>query len=86
MGSQGHASDRAGNESGWSETAKEGVERVRASVREAADNVRETASGQGGRALDEAADFIREQPLVTIAITGAICFAIGLLLGHRNAD
>ena len=63
--------------------AGEGMERAKASVREAAGSVRETLAGPGGRAVDEATGFVREQPLVALAVTGAICLAFGLLLGRR---
>ena len=66
-----------------SEKARAGAERVTASVREAAGHAGETLSRQGGRAVDEATHFVRDQPLVAVAVTGAICFALGVLLARR---
>jgi ElaB/YqjD/DUF883 family membrane-anchored ribosome-binding protein len=69
--------------SGLSQMAHEGVERTKATVREASESARETLSEQGGHAVDQAADFIRQQPLVAVAVTSAICLMIGMLLGRR---
>ncbi len=66
-----------------SEQAREAAGRVRSSVYDAAGSARQSLSGQGGRAADQAAEFIREQPLAALAITGVICFAFGLLIGRR---
>ncbi len=38
---------------------------------------------QGAGAVDQAMHFVREQPLVAVLTTGAICFALGILLGRR---
>ena len=59
--------------------AKNGMEQVR----NAAGSVRETLSDGTGRAADQAAEFIRAQPMIALSVTGAICFAFGVLLGRR---
>ena len=66
-----------------SEKAVEGVERVKASVREATGNAREALANNGGRAVDRATDFVRGEPLVAMALIGTICLALGVLLGRR---
>jgi ElaB/YqjD/DUF883 family membrane-anchored ribosome-binding protein len=73
----------AGDMPDKSDAAHGSVDRVATAVHDAAAKARETLSGQGGRAADQAADFIREQPLMTVAVTGAICLAFGLLLARR---
>ncbi len=76
MGDHGHASGGPG-------TVREGAGHVGEAVREAVGNAREALSGQGGRALDQTAEFIRGQPLAAMAITGAVCLALGMLLSRR---
>ena len=75
------ASSTMGESSGAKAT--DGVEHIRTSVREAAGNAREALAGQGGYAVDQAENFIREQPFVALAVTGMACLALGLLLGRR---
>ena len=91
--SSGNKADRSGfpeNLSELSDKASEGVERVKASVREATGSAREAMAGtarealaEGGRAADQAVELVRDQPLIAMAITGAICLAFGILLGRR---
>ena len=59
------------------------VEAMTSSAREMAGNVRQTLSDQSGRAADQATEFVRAQPLIALSVTGAICFAFGVLLGRR---
>jgi len=89
----GNKRDHSGfpeNLSELSEKAGEGVERVKASVREATGTAREAMAGtarealaEGGRVADQAVEMVRGQPVVAMAITGAICLAFGILLGRR---
>jgi ElaB/YqjD/DUF883 family membrane-anchored ribosome-binding protein len=89
----GNKSDRGGfseNLSELSDKAGEGVERVKASVREATGNARDALSGsarealaEGGRAAGQAVDVVRDQPFIAMAVTGAICLVFGVLLGRR---
>jgi ElaB/YqjD/DUF883 family membrane-anchored ribosome-binding protein len=78
------------NLSELSDKASEGVERVKASVREATGNAREALGGsarealaEGGRAANQAVEAVRDQPLIAMAATGAICLLFGILLGRR---
>jgi ElaB/YqjD/DUF883 family membrane-anchored ribosome-binding protein len=89
-GNKGNGGGFPENLSELSDKAGEGVERVKASVREATGNAREALSGsareamaEGGRAADHAVDLVRGQPMVAMAITGAICLVFGVLLGRR---
>jgi len=82
-GNQWDAGEMPDKVNGLSDAAHGSVNRVATAVRDAAGKARETLTGHGARAADQAADFIREQPLMTVAITGAICLAFGLLLARR---
>ncbi len=66
-----------------SETASEAAGRITSSVHNVLGNARQSIFEQGGHAGDQAAEFIREQPLVALAIMGAACFALGFLLARR---
>lgn len=74
------AADTVGRISGQ---ARDAARRAAASVGEAASSTRQRFSDQGGRAIDEAADFVRDQPVIALAATGALCFVLGLVLGRR---
>jgi ElaB/YqjD/DUF883 family membrane-anchored ribosome-binding protein len=63
--------------------ARDGVERATAWVGTAAGSARATLTERGGRVVDQTTAFAREQPLAALALTGAICFALGVLLGRR---
>ncbi len=82
-GNNGEAGRNSETASGLADQARDGVARVKSSVRDVAGSARETLSGQGGRSAEQAAEFIREQPFVALAVTGALCVAFGLLLGRR---
>ncbi len=40
-------------------------------------------SGQGDRAADQLAEFVREKPILAFAVAGTVCFVLGILLGRR---
>jgi ElaB/YqjD/DUF883 family membrane-anchored ribosome-binding protein len=76
--------------SGPSETVSGLAGQVRGAVGEAASSVseatgaaREAVSRQTARAADQATEFVREQPLIALIATGAICFMLGMLLSRR---
>jgi ElaB/YqjD/DUF883 family membrane-anchored ribosome-binding protein len=54
-----------------------------ASVSDAAGRAGQTLSEQGSRAADQSAALVREQPFMALALTGAACLIIGILLGRR---
>ena len=57
--------------------------RAASTVSDAAGSAGQRLSGQSSRAADQAADFVREQPIVALLATGAICLVLGLLLARR---
>jgi ElaB/YqjD/DUF883 family membrane-anchored ribosome-binding protein len=63
--------------------AREAASRVGASVSDAAGRARQTLSEQSSRAADQGLALVREQPLLALALTGAVCLVIGILLGRR---
>jgi ElaB/YqjD/DUF883 family membrane-anchored ribosome-binding protein len=63
--------------------AREAATRMGASVSDAAGRARQTLSAQGGRVADQGSALVREQPFVALALTGAVCLVIGILLGRR---
>lgn len=62
--------------------AREAVGSMASSVSDVAGAATERLSEQGGRAAGEIADFVREQPIVALVVTGALCFVLGVLLGR----
>ena len=69
--------------SGVAGQAREAAARLGASVTEAAATASQSLADRGGRAADQTATFVREQPVVALAVTAAVCLAIGILLGRR---
>jgi ElaB/YqjD/DUF883 family membrane-anchored ribosome-binding protein len=66
-----------------SQQARDAAGRAASSVSDAADSASQLLSGQGARVAHQAASFVREQPLVALVSTGAICLVLGILLGRR---
>jgi ElaB/YqjD/DUF883 family membrane-anchored ribosome-binding protein len=66
----------------WSGQAREAAERVRSTVSDATNQASKAMSEQGGQTLEQVAQFVREQPLLTLAATGAVCLALGMLLAR----
>ena len=58
-------------------------DKAQTSVKDMVGSVRTNLSDQGGRAADQAMEFVRAQPLIALSVTGAVCFAFGVLLGRR---
>ncbi len=88
------ASGATGNDARGSSSAREAVSslsgqareaagRMGASVSDAAGRAGQTLSEQGSRAADQSAALVREQPFMALALTGAACLIIGILLGRR---
>lgn len=63
--------------------ARERIERMTNTVRDAAGAARETVVTQGGRAMEQTGRVVREQPLMALAVTGLVCLAVGAMLGRR---
>ncbi len=66
-----------------SDTAKADIEATKSAVQDVAAIARDTIMDGASGAADHAAEFIRAQPLIALSVTGAICFAFGVLLGRR---
>jgi len=88
------ASSATGNAAGASSSARDTVNKLSGQAREAASQMgasvsdaagwaRQNLSEQGSRAADQGSALVREQPFVALALTGAVCLIIGILLGRR---
>ncbi len=67
---------------GVAEQAREGMERVKSTVRDAAEQARDTISTRGGQAMESTGQMVRDQPFMALAVTGIACFAIGMMVGR----
>lgn len=54
-----------------------------ASVSDAVKGTGQYAYQQGSQLASQGTAFVREQPLLALALTGAVCFVLGFLLGRR---
>ena len=79
----GRPSSVAETISGVAGQAREAAGRLGASASDAAATAKQSLADRSGRAADQTATFVREQPIVALAVTGAVCLAIGILLGRR---
>ena len=64
--------------------ARDAASRVASSVADAADSAGKRLSEQSGRAAEQTAEFVREQPVIALVVTGTVCLLLGLLLGQRG--
>jgi ElaB/YqjD/DUF883 family membrane-anchored ribosome-binding protein len=69
--------------SGVAGQAREAARQLGASVTDAAATTRQSVAEGGSRAADQTAMFVQEHPIVALALTGAACLAVGILLGRR---
>ena len=94
-GASSHGQSKAGNApeggaatgswqstAGVAEQAREGMERVKSTVRDAAEQARDTISTRGGQAMESTGQMVRDQPFMALAVTGIACFAIGMMVGR----
>ncbi|MBS0638690.1 MAG: hypothetical protein JSS43_02390 [Proteobacteria bacterium] len=54
-----------------------------ASVSEAVKETRNYVYEQGSKVASQGTTYVREQPLLALAVTGGVCFLFGYLLGRR---
>ena len=52
-------------------------------VGDTAARLKDTVSEYGGRAAEEASDYVQAQPLFALAVTAIACLMIGAMLGRR---
>jgi ElaB/YqjD/DUF883 family membrane-anchored ribosome-binding protein len=65
------------------EQAQDGIERTAKAARHAGENAADTLSKEGGRAVDDATHFVRDQPLLAMVATGVVGLILGALLARR---
>jgi ElaB/YqjD/DUF883 family membrane-anchored ribosome-binding protein len=66
----------------WSSQARDAAGRAADAASQYASQAQQQFSKQSGELIDQAAEFVREQPLTALLATGAVCFVLGLLLGR----
>jgi len=54
-----------------------------ASISDAAKRTGDYVSKQSSNLTAQGTAFVREQPLLALALTGAVCLVLGFLLGRR---
>ena len=90
MGSSSHGGSQNADRSTWqsasglADQARDGMEKVRSTVRDAAETARDTISTRGGQAVEQTSQMVREQPLIALAVTGIACLAIGMMIGRGS--
>ena len=63
--------------------AREAAGHAKESVSQMADTARQQIAKRGGSAADQVMNFVREQPVAAVLTAGAVCLALGVLLGRR---
>ena len=66
----------------WAGQARDAAGRAADAASQYAGQAQQQFTQQGGQMIEQAADFVREQPLTALLATGAVCFILGLLLGR----
>jgi ElaB/YqjD/DUF883 family membrane-anchored ribosome-binding protein len=80
----GVAANSASETLNWaSGQARHGAGQAAASASAATARTGQRLSDQGARVADQVAQFVREQPLMALVTTGAVCLLVGVLLGRR---
>lgn len=59
---------------------KEGVEHVRAAAEQAA----ETISAEANRTVEQASEYVRQQPFTALALISVLSLAVGVFIGRRS--
>ena len=88
-GHQGGGQQGNWQQGNWQQTgaemagqAKEGMERVAHTVRDAASSARDTIATGSRHAMESTGQMVRDQPMMALAVTGIACFAIGMMIGR----
>ena len=77
------ASEAIGQSATPSNVASDAVSNAAASANGVIGQARHMVSERGGQAADQLGHFVREQPVLALLMTGALCLTLGLLLGRR---
>ena len=73
---RGSASTMAGQ-------TRDSISNAASSAYNAAGQAREMLAERGGQAADQLGQFVRDQPVFTLMVTGLLCLMLGILLGRR---
>jgi ElaB/YqjD/DUF883 family membrane-anchored ribosome-binding protein len=63
--------------------ARDAVSNAASAAYSSAAQARDMVSERGGRAADQVGQFVREQPVLALMMTGVLGLTLGLLLGRR---
>ncbi len=65
------------------EQAGDSVRNAASSAYNAAGQARDMLSERGGQTASQVGQFVREQPVFMLVVTGLLCLMLGVLLGRR---
>jgi ElaB/YqjD/DUF883 family membrane-anchored ribosome-binding protein len=63
--------------------ARDAVSNAAASANGVVGQARDVITERGAQAADHLDRFVREQPVLTLAVTGILCLTLGVFLGRR---
>jgi ElaB/YqjD/DUF883 family membrane-anchored ribosome-binding protein len=76
-------SEATGQPATPSNMARDSVSNAAASANRVVGQARDTVSERGGQAADRLDQFVREQPVLALVVTGILCLTLGVFLGRR---
>jgi ElaB/YqjD/DUF883 family membrane-anchored ribosome-binding protein len=63
--------------------ARDAASNAASAAYSSAAQAQDVISKRGGQAADQVSQFVREQPVLALMMTGVFCVTLGLLLGRR---
>jgi ElaB/YqjD/DUF883 family membrane-anchored ribosome-binding protein len=77
------ASEATGQPATPSNMARDAVSNAAASANRVLGQAGDMVSARGGQAADRLDQFVREQPVLALVVTGIVCLTLGVFLGRR---
>jgi ElaB/YqjD/DUF883 family membrane-anchored ribosome-binding protein len=77
------ASEATGQPATPSNVASDAVSKAAASANGVLGQARDVITERGGQAADRLDQFVREQPVLALVVTGILCLTLGVFLGRR---
>jgi len=69
--------------SSMAQQARDAVSNAASAAYSSAAQAQDVISKRGNQAADQVSQFVREQPVLALMMTGVLCLTLGLLLGRR---
>ena len=69
--------------SSMAQQTRDAVSNAASAAYSSAAQAQDVISKRGGQAADQVGQFVREQPVLALMMTGVLCLTLGLLLGRR---